>query len=170
MPIDASRAAPPLAAPDRPVPTAGATRIRVRYAECDPMRVAHHASYAPWLEIARTELLRDAGVSYAAMEAGGVFLVITRMEIKYRRPIRYDDLVEVRVRVEPAGAVRIRHHYEIALLERHGAEPDRADPAVPADGVCAVAVTELACVDGAGKPRTLPVWLGGREAERGPAS
>jgi acyl-CoA thioesterase FadM len=32
---------------------------------------------------------------------------------------------------------------------------------VPADGVCAVAETELACVDGSGKPRALPGWLVG---------
>ena len=152
------------AAPDRPIPTEGATRVRVRYHECDPMRVAHHASYAPWLEIARTDLLRAAGTSYAAMEAAGVFLVITRMDIRYRRPIRYDDLIEVRVRVEPMGAVRIRHRYEIVLLERDGREPDAADPAVPGDGVCAVATTELACVEGSGRPRPLPAWLGGKPA------
>ncbi len=149
------------AAPDRPIPAEGATRIRVRYHECDPMRVAHHASYAPWLEMARTDLLRAAGTSYAAMEAAGVFLVITRMDIRYRRPIRYDDLIEVRVRVEPMGAVRIRHRYEIVLLERDGREPDVSDPAVPDDGVCAAATTELACVERSGRPRPLPAWLTG---------
>lgn len=162
MPIESNKPVCSLAAPDRPVPTRGSTTIRVRYAECDPMRVAHHASFAPWLEIARTELLRDAGASYAAMEAAGVFLVITKLEIRYRRPIRYDDLIEVRVAVEPAGVIRLRHRYEIALVERDGHEPDRADPAVPGDGVCAVATTELACVDGEGKPRSLPAWLGGK--------
>lgn len=151
-----------LEAPAGEIPAEGATRIRVRYAECDPMNVAHHASFAPWLEIARTELLRDAGASYASMEAAGVFLVVTRLEIKYRRPVRYDDLIEVRVVAEPKGALRIRHTYEIALVERGGGAPDTSDPSVPADGVCAVAETELACVDGAGKPRLLPAWLGGR--------
>ena len=136
--------------------------LRVRYAECDPMGVAHHASYAPWLEIARTELLRDAGASYGAMEAAGVFLVVTRMELKYRRPIRYDDLVEVRVVAEPRGAVRIRHTYEVVLVERAGREAQRDGKLVPLDGVCAVAETELACVGGDGKPRGLPWWLSGR--------
>jgi acyl-CoA thioester hydrolase len=148
--------------PAGPIPTEGTTPIRVRYAECDPMGVAHHASYAPWLEIARTELLRDAGSSYAAMEAAGVFLVVTRMEIRYRRPIRYDDLLEVRVVAEPKGAIRIRHTYEVVLVERDGGPAARDGKAVPLDGVCAVAETELACVDGSGRPRSLPAWLGGR--------
>jgi acyl-CoA thioester hydrolase len=164
MPIEKNTAADAsgLTEPARPVPTEGSTRIRVRYAECDPMGVAHHASYAPWLEIARTELLRDAGVTYAAMESAGVFLVVTRMEIRYRRPIRYDDMLEVRVAAVPRGAVRIRHAYEVVLVERGGRVAERDGKAIPLDGVCAVAETELACVDGSGTPRALPGWLSGR--------
>lgn len=161
MPID-SHQPPPVDAPGVPVPTSGSTTIRVRYAECDPMRVAHHGSYAHWLEIARTELLRDAGLSYAAMEAAGVFLVVTRLELRYRRPLRYDDVIEIRVNAEAKGAVRLRHAYEVVLVERDGATPDAADKAVPADGVCAIAETELACVDASGRPRALPGWLVGR--------
>ena len=127
------------------------------------MGVAHHASYAPWLEIARTELLRDAGMTYAAMEAAGVFLVVTRMEIKYRRPIRYDDVLEVRVVAEPKGAVRIRHEYEVVRVERGGRGAARGGKVVARDGECAVAETELACVDGSGRPRGLPAWLSGRD-------
>ena len=131
------------------------------------MRVAHHASFAPWFEIARTELLREAGMSYAAMEAAGVFLVVTRMEIKYRRPVRYDDLIEVRVVASPKGALRIHHAYEVVLIERDGRAAERDGKIVPLDGVCAVGETELACVDGGGKPRSLPAWLGGRGGGRG---
>lgn len=127
------------------------------------MRVAHHGSYAHWMEIARTDLLRGAGLSYAAMEAAGVFLVVTRMELKYRRPLRYDDVIEVRVKAEAKGSVRLRHAYEVVLIERDGGKPDSADKAVPADGVCAIAETELACVDAGGKPRALPGWLLGAQ-------
>lgn len=141
--------------------TAGSIPVRVRYVECDPMGVAHHASYLPWLEMGRTELLRTSGVTYAAMEAGGFFLVITRCEVRYRRPIRYDDLIEVRTRVESVSRVKIRHAYELALTERNGRAPDPADPAVPHDGVCAAATTELACVGPDGRPRELPAWLTG---------
>lgn len=137
----------------------GSIRVRVRYVECDPMGVAHHASYLPWLEMGRTELLRTSGVTYGAMEAGGFFLVITRCEVKYRRPLRYDDVVEVRTSVESGGRIKIRHGYELVLVERNGAAPDPADPSVPADGVCAVATTELACVGADGRPRELPDWL-----------
>ncbi|MEM0984431.1 MAG: thioesterase family protein [Planctomycetota bacterium] len=136
--------------------------VRVRYAECDPFRVAHHSSYIIWMEEARTEILRPTGITYADLESRGIFLVITKLEVKYRRPVRYDDLLEIRAKVEPAGAIRIRHRYEIALVERMGGAPDPSDPATPIDGVCAIATTELACVGADGRPKPLPGWLAGR--------
>jgi acyl-CoA thioester hydrolase len=143
----------------REVPTHGSTRVRVRYCECDPMGVAHHASYVPWLEMGRTELLREVGVTYAQMERSGAFLVVTKLELKYRRPIRYDDVLEVRVRVVGGSRIKIRHEYEVVLVERLGASPDLTDRAVPIDGVCTVGSSELACVGHDGRPRELPDWL-----------
>jgi acyl-CoA thioester hydrolase len=114
------------------------------------MKVVHHAAYIPWLEIARTEILRGCGVSYAQMEESGAFLVIVKLEAKYRKPVLYDDIVEVRVRVSGGGRVKIEHEYEVVVVERGGK---------PADLSACVASTTLACVDGEGKLRELPDWL-----------
>ena len=128
------------------------------------MGVAHHSSYLPWMEMGRTELLRAVGESYAALEAAGVFLVVTKVEVKYRRPIRYDDVVELRTSVTGASKVKLHHGYELVLVERAGKVPDVSkDASVPVDGVCAVGSTELACVGGDGRPRALPGWLVGSE-------
>ena len=137
-------------APTGPIPTAGASRVRVRYCECDPMGVAHHASYIPWLEIARTELLRGTGVTYAQLEGAGVFLVIVRLDVRYRRPVRYDDVVEVRTRVTGGSRIKIEHEYDLAVVERGGAA---------AEEPVAAASTTLACVGADGRPRALPEWL-----------
>lgn len=119
------------------------------------MGVAHHAAYAPWLELARTELLRSAGVSYADLEASGVFLVVTRLEIRYRRPVRYDDVIEVRVRVSGGTRARLEHEYELWVRERvRGGEP-----LVLPDHAAAIASTTLACVGPEGRVRELPAWL-----------
>ncbi len=143
-----------------PVPEHGAFRIRVRYCECDPMGVAHHSAYIPWMEEARTELLRAGGVSYAQLEAGGVLLAVVRLEVSYRRPARYDDLVEVRVRVAGGSRVKIQHEYEVRLASRPGAEgADLRRLAASGEDVLATAATTLACIDGAGRPRALPEWL-----------
>jgi acyl-CoA thioester hydrolase len=136
-------------APTSALPVQGEIRLRPRYCECDPMGVAHHAAYAPWLEMARTEMLRDGGVTYAQLEAAGVFLVVTKMEIKYRRPAMYDQEIIVRTRVTGGGRARIDHAYDILEV--------RGDGSI--GGVLASATTTLACVDGDGRPRALPDWL-----------
>jgi acyl-CoA thioester hydrolase len=149
FPRDADAPAP-LPAPTRAIPTSGTSRIRVRYCECDPMGVAHHASYIPWLEIGRTEILRDCGVTYAQMEAGGFFLVIVKLDVRYRRPVRYDDLVEVRTRVSGGSRVKIVHEYDVVVVERDGR---------PTDEPAAAASTTLGCVGPDGRIRELPAWL-----------
>lgn len=136
--------------PIDPPPTEGVHQLRVRYVECDPMGVAHHSSYLPWMEIGRTELLRAVGASYAELEAAGVFLVITKCALKYRRPIKYDDLIEIRTKVDNTSKVKLNHSYEIVLIERSGDASDQ---------VCAVGETELACVGSDGKIQILPEWL-----------
>jgi acyl-CoA thioester hydrolase len=142
------------------VPDAGSFRVRVRYCECDPMAVAHHSAYVPWLEEARTELLRACGVSYAQLEAEGVLLAVVRLEVTYRRPARYDDVLEVRVRVVGGSRVKIRHEYEVVLAERSGASAGEV-AAMEAHGeaLLARAATTLACIGADGRPRALPDWL-----------
>lgn len=133
-----------------PIPRQGETAVRVRYCECDPMGVAHHAAYVPWFEIGRTELLRAAGVSYAALESAGIFLVITHLDVRYRRPARYDDNLIVITRVTGGGRARIDHDYELWREDQPGA--GRSE-------LLSTASTTLACVGSDGRPRPLPEWL-----------
>ena len=123
------------------------------------MGVAHHAAYIPWLEIGRTELLRASGVSYADLERHGIFLVITKLDMKYRRPILYDDLVEVRTRWIGGSRVKIEHSYELFIAERAGQPLDLA-AAIP----IALGSTPLACVNREGRPQPHPDWLTPQEA------
>ncbi|WP_428389793.1 acyl-CoA thioesterase [Mucisphaera sp.] len=118
-------------------------KLRVRYNECDPMGVAHHASYPVWLEIARTELLREQGGAYRELEDSGVLFVVARMNLRYRKPARYDDELAIAVRLEPSAGVKLEHSYEV----RRGGE------------VLAKAETTLACVDREGKLRPVPEVL-----------
>jgi len=143
--------------PPRPPASSGVITLRTRYCECDPMGVAHHASYAPWLEIGRTELLRDCGLTYAKLEACGVLLVIVKLEVRYRRAIRYDDLIQIRTVVKGGSRVKLEHEYQIELLEPAAGWPGDERPHDPP--VMAVAATTLAAVDRGGRPRPLPDWL-----------
>ena len=87
--------------------------LRVRYAECDPMRIAHHSAYTVWMEIGRTELLRAQGANYRDCEANGVYFAVARLNIRYKKPAHYDDEVELHVVGLPCAGVKVEHRYEL---------------------------------------------------------
>ncbi len=87
--------------------------IRVRYAETDQMGVVHHAAYLPWLEVARTEYLRQRGLPYKTLEAKGINMPVLKVEVEYIKPALYDDLLSVSARLETASAVRFQFVYEV---------------------------------------------------------
>ena len=93
------------------------TELRVRYAETDAMGIVHHATYPVWMELGRSDFLRELGQSYAEWEARGVRLVVNEIRVRFRAPARYDELVTVRTRLAEAGRRRIVFHYGI---EREG--------------------------------------------------
>jgi acyl-CoA thioester hydrolase len=121
----------------------GQIQVRVRYAETDRMGLLHHANYLVYFEQARTELLRDRGRSYKDLEDQGFFLVVAKVDVRYRAPARYDDVLTVRTTVTRATPVRLEHRYEVV---RDGA-------------VICEATTTLACVDRAGKLQPMPEWV-----------
>jgi acyl-CoA thioester hydrolase len=77
------------------------------------MGFVYHANYLVWMDMARTEHLRDAGMSYRELEAAGVFLAVTDARIRYRSPARYDDLVRVRCWVRDLASRRVIFGYAI---------------------------------------------------------
>jgi len=87
--------------------------LRVRYAETDQMGVVHHAAYLPWLEVARTEYLRERGLPYRQLESMGIRMPVLKVEVEYRRPALYDDLLTVTARLESSSAVRFTFRYEV---------------------------------------------------------
>ncbi len=121
----------------------GEITIRVRYAETDRMGLLHHANYLVYFEQGRTELLRSLGHTYKDLEDQGYLLVLTRIEVKYRWPARYDDLITLRTTVVKTTAVRIDHRYEMFCGGRLLAEGS----------------STLACIDRDGRPQALPEFL-----------
>lgn len=117
--------------------------LRVRYAECDPMQIAHHASYPIWMEIGRTELLRVQGANYRDCEASGVFFAVARMNLRYKKPARYDDELALLVVGLPCAGVKVEHTYE---LRRDGE-------------LLMTAETTIVCINSAGKAVPVPQGL-----------
>lgn len=121
----------------------GEIAIRVRYAETDRMGLLHHANYLVYFEQGRTELLRDQGLAYKDLEDQGYLLVLTKLQVRYRRPARYDELLTLRTIVQRTSMVKIEHRYELMR-----------DGELLAEGE-----TTLGCIDRDGRPQILPETL-----------
>jgi acyl-CoA thioester hydrolase len=87
--------------------------LRVRYADTDQMGVVYYGNYAQYFEMGRTEWLRKLGFSYRWMEENGIMLPVTELQIKYKRPARYDDLLTVTTSLVRLPTVKIEFDYQI---------------------------------------------------------
>jgi acyl-CoA thioester hydrolase len=117
--------------------------VRVRFAETDAMGVVHHGRYLPYLEEARVEYLRHLGHPYAQVRAEGVDYAVLEAFVQYRRPLRFDEVVQVHLRLGAAT----RATFQIAYL------------LTVDDELRATAVTVHGCVTAAGRPVRMPDWL-----------
>jgi acyl-CoA thioester hydrolase len=124
----------------------GTISVRVRYAETDQMGVVYHANYLVWCEIGRTELMRELGFPYAAVESTGIRLAVAEAAVRYAHAARYDDPIRVVTRVAAAQSRTITFAYEIYRDDN------------PAQ-LLATATTKLIAIDERGLPRRLPPAL-----------
>ena len=87
--------------------------LRVNYSETDQMGVVYHANYLIWFDRARTELMRETGLTYRELEQQGVYLAVAEVKVRYRAPARYDELVEVRCWVRELASRRVTFGYAV---------------------------------------------------------
>lgn len=88
-------------------------KIRVCYGDTDKMGVVYYGTYPRFYEIARTELLRQYGITYRQIEESGIVWPVRNLQITYLKPAFYDDLLTVRTIVEELPTVRFRIKTEI---------------------------------------------------------
>lgn len=69
--------------------------FRVYYEDTDMAGVVYYANYLKFIERARSDALREAGVDQRAMREAGLVFVVTRLEANYISPARYDDVISV---------------------------------------------------------------------------
>jgi acyl-CoA thioester hydrolase len=106
------------------------------------MGVVYYANYLVWFEVARTDLLRNAGWTYREMEEAGFALPVIEAHCSYQQPARYDDELDIETMGSRLSGVRVRFDYRVV----------RAADAVP----LATGHTVHASLDPAGRPRRLP--------------
>jgi len=87
--------------------------FRVRDYECDIQGVVNNANYQHYLEHARHEFLVSKGISFAALHDEGLDLIVTKVEIEYKFPLRSRDSFVVTVNMAREGNIRIAFYQEI---------------------------------------------------------
>jgi acyl-CoA thioester hydrolase len=125
--------------------TKHSTEIRVRYNETDAMGFLHHSNYLCYFEVGRTELFRAQGGSYRRMEELKLYFVVARIDVRYRRPARYDDLLILHTEIARVTPAKLEHSYRL----RRGEE------------LLAEANSVIACVNEAGEVQRIPEDLVG---------
>jgi len=88
-------------------------KFRVTYPDTDRMGTMHHANYVKYYEAARWELFRSIGVPYSSVEAAGVMCPVIRMNFKFIKTTRYDELLTVKTTLKEIKDVRLWFKYKL---------------------------------------------------------
>jgi len=117
--------------------------IRIYYEDTDHGGVVYYANYLKFMERARSEFLRSAGMELDAIaETYGVMFAVTEAHLFYHAPALFNDLLSVESSLVEMRGVRI------AFKQRIYRQSDR------------MLLTEgdirLACINSNGKVRRVP--------------
>jgi acyl-CoA thioester hydrolase len=118
------------------------TEVRVRYADTDRGGVVYHSNYLVFLEVGRTEMMRELGCTYAKLEERGFIMPVVESSLRFLAPARYDDRLCVESRLTEVERVRIRIDSRVLHAE--------------SGRVLAEGWLRLACIGTEGRPRRLP--------------
>jgi len=82
------------------------------------MGYLHHSVYASYFEIARTEMMRNLGISYKELEDSGIILPVYALNISFRQPAFYDDVLTVKSMLTMLPVVKLIIEYEVLNQDR----------------------------------------------------
>lgn len=91
-------------------------KFEVRDYECDLQGVVNNANYQHYLEHTRHQFLISKGVSFFQLHEEGTDLIVTKVEIEYKFPLKSRDEFIVTVTIQREGNVRILFIQEIYRL------------------------------------------------------
>jgi acyl-CoA thioester hydrolase len=119
--------------------------IRVRFGETDLMGIVHHGTYISYFEVGRVEYMRRRGLNYHSWTEMGFHLPVVEAYVRYRKSVRFDELVVIETRLTELTRVKVRFEYRLLRCLDSGGEE-----------LVAEGHTLLACVDQEHVPRRLP--------------
>lgn len=92
------------------------TQVRVRYKDTDCMKIVYYGNYLTYFEVGRVEYLRQHGHPMSEVETK-IHLPVVEATVRYLKPARLDDLLEVRSWISDRRRASFTFSYEIAHAE-----------------------------------------------------
>jgi len=89
------------------------SQLRVRYAHTDAMGIVYHGNYYEYFEAARVELMRHAGLNYTELVEAGYYMPLIESHCEYKKPAKFDDLLDITCKMVYDGALRVKLLYKI---------------------------------------------------------
>lgn len=117
---------------------------KIYYHDTDCGGVVYYANYLKHLEEARTEFFLDLGIDLKELMEKGIYFVVSRVEIDYKSPARYQDLIRIKTEIEKKGFSTLHFLQRVFKDEK----------------VLIEARTILVCVNSEFRPIRIPVVLG----------
>jgi acyl-CoA thioester hydrolase len=88
-------------------------KIRVRFNETDSMNYVYHGNYAAYYHASRTELLRKLDLSDKVLGEQNYLLPVISLESKFKKPVFYDDLIEVKTSLQRVSTCKLSFLHEV---------------------------------------------------------
>ena len=90
--------------------------MEVRDYECDLQGIVNNANYLHYLEHTRHKFIQTIGLSFSDLHNKGIDVVVARMNLQYKTPLRSEDVFISRVHMSKEG-LRYIFHQEILRKE-----------------------------------------------------
>jgi acyl-CoA thioester hydrolase len=127
------------------------TLQRIGVGETDMMGIVHHGHYVDYFERGRLEYMRRRGLSYKDFVGRGLHMPVIELNVRYKKPAYFDDLISVETRLAALTRVTVRFDYVLRRPVTGGPSDAPTEPELLLE-----AMVMLACVDARHRPRGLP--------------
>jgi acyl-CoA thioester hydrolase len=120
-------------------------KIRIYYEDTDFGGVVYYANYLRYMERSRTEYMRDLGINLLEYHKKGFMFAVVEAKLRYHRPAKYNDLLDVDSRITETTPVTII--FETDIFNQNGEK-------------LVTGSVKLACISHEGRAKRIPDEVG----------
>lgn len=93
------------------------THAKIRFSELDPLGIVWHGNYAKYLEDGRENFGKEFNLGYMDFYRAGLIVPIVKLEINYKKDLKYEDSIVIETRFIDSPAAKILFDYTILNAE-----------------------------------------------------